>query len=320
LKKSDEPFLKRRARGLIKQESVDKFSKIGEGIYTDTHPWAVLKLIYLDYIAGIYTTLIGKRFEKYFYVDLFSGSGIGKISEIKNDLILGSPLLIGTRPHSTYTKMFFCESDPDTYKVLDERLKAIGKNYIAYNEDCNEAIGKIINEIKNGHSLIFLDQFGMDIKWLNMDKILQLNADILINFQTPSIARGIIQKGKITSTATEFFRDINAVEEVYKKHISENPKDETYENLGEKLFKIYLEDVKNARLKYRNNYHILKIKIRGNRAYYYDLIYITKQTKKESPWLKPIIEAGNEIISLDRNDVKEILDILKGRQKELTFK
>jgi three-Cys-motif partner protein len=309
LQKSDEPFLKRRARGLIKQDLVDKFSKIEYGIYTDTHPWAVLKLIYLDYIAGIYATLISKRYKKYYYVDLFSGSGIGKISEIKNDLILGSPLLIGNRPNSNYTRMFFCERKRDIYKALNERLNAMNKDYVAYNEDCNTAIDKIINEIKNGHSLIFLDQFGMDIKWLNMDKILQLDADIIINFQTPSIARGIKQGDKTTNTAKEFFKDINAVESIYNKHSSEN--------LGEQLFKLYLEDLKSARLKYRHNYHIIKIKVRGNRAFYYDLIYITKQTRKESPWLKPIIEAGQEIVNLDRKDVEEILDILKERQKVL---
>ncbi len=72
-------------------KDLNKFTSINTGVYSQMKSWASLKLIYLDYVAGIYSSIMKHAYpNNFFYVDLFAGAGIGCIEDSPKDLILGS--------------------------------------------------------------------------------------------------------------------------------------------------------------------------------------------------------------------------------------
>jgi three-Cys-motif partner protein len=315
--KSKESFIERQLKKIIIDEQIyNKVINTKKDVFNPVGSWASLKLIFLNYVAGVYTTIMNVHFKnRYFYIDLFSGPGINKVEDSNDDLIFGSPLLISTQ--HKFTKMLFCDSKKIYCDALSERLKVVGipeENFSIYPKDCNLIIDEIISQVKNGHSLIFIDPYGMDINWETMEKILQLNADIIINFQTRIISRGIEQQGKATNACKCFFKNEKEAIEIYNNRDNE-------ESIGEKLKQLYIKNVQESRLKKDISVITGAIPIRKDKNFYYDLIFVTRKTKGGSPWLDTIQKAANEIESLDSKIVRQILDILKGRQKQLaTFK
>lgn len=246
---------------------------------------------------------------------MFAGSGINKI-ENSGDFIFGSPLLIGTL--HKFKKMFFCERISNLSNVLKERLKAIGKKEnegFSIFSDCNTAIDEIIKQIKHGHSLIFIDPFGAELEWKTMEKILQLRADIILNFQTTQIAR-IRQQGKLGKTMENFFKSKEPVEKIYNTLAFEGA-------LGEHLLSLYIRDIIDTRSKIDLENRIQKktiiglVRIKKDNRFFYDLIFIVRETKEGNPWLKAIIDAKEEIENLQEKDVRLALDVLSGRQRTL---
>jgi three-Cys-motif partner protein len=316
--KSKEPFLQRQLRKIIVDEKqYQQIIQIKQGVYNDVKSWSSLKLIFLKYVSDVYSGIMksNKFFsDKYYYVDLFSGSGIGKVIDNKKDLIFGSPLIVAKHE---FVKMFFCDCNERYCEALEERLKAVGltdEKFSVYNKDCNDAIDDIIPQIKVGHSLIFIDPYGMDIEWKTMEKILGLNADIIMNFQTRGGARGVVQDNKLTPTAEKFFKSKDEAEKILKTAIYEGSK-------GDRLLNLYIKDIMDTRTKIDSASHrktiVENVRIKKDEKFYYDLIFIVRTTGGGNPWLTPIVEAGQELETLDSKIVQQILDVLKGRQKTL---
>jgi len=312
--KTQEIFIKRQLRKIvIDVKDFEKVVRIKQGIYNEVKSWSTLKLVFLNYVADVYSKIMKIYYpNKYFYIDLFSGAGIGKVIDNRNDLVFGSPLLIANKYE--FAKMFFCDCNKDFSNALEERLKGLGlvdDKFSVYPEDCNSAIDKIIPQVKDGHSLIFVDPYGMEITWKSLEKILQLNADIIINFQTVDIARAKKKNTPICPTMENFFKSKHDVEEIYKT-------DEPNKTIGERLLELYMKDIKETRLKSFYSVVMGSIRIKKDKKFYYDLIFVTRETKGKNPWLKPIMDASNEIEDLNAKIVQQMLDVLKGRQLTLT--
>ena len=65
--------------------------------------------------------------------------------------------------------MFFCDKEPDKANALAKRLESLNisrDKFFVYPSDCNLAIDVIIPQVKHGHSLIFIDPYGMQISWI----------------------------------------------------------------------------------------------------------------------------------------------------------
>ncbi len=94
--------------------------------------------------------------------------------------------------------------------------------------------------------------------------------------------------------------------------------------MGERLLYLYMKDIQDSRFKIDSNRRktiIEKIRVKKDEKFYYDLIFIVRETRGGNPWLKTIKNAGNEIENLDSKIVQQVLDVLKGRQSTLaTFK
>jgi len=282
--KSNETFIQRQLKKIIiNKNDLQKLIDTKKGIYNSVKSWSTLKLIFLNYVADVYSRIMKNRNyfkDKYFYVDLFSGSGINTVDDSSGDLIFGSPLIVATR--YPFTKMFFCDSNEDYTSALDERLKVTGLDkdkFKIYDKDCNNILDDIISQIKNGHSLIFIDPYGMQITWKSIEKILQLKADVIMNFQTSEIVRGIEKSGEPTNACKSFFKDSNEAMKIYSKPIITR---------REELLKLYIKDIENTRLQTHSNVITEKVRVRKDEKYYYDLIFITRQTRGGSPWLNTI--------------------------------
>jgi len=316
LPKSEETFIQRQLKKIaIEKKEIEQIESIEKEICNEVKSWSSLKLIFLNYVADIYSKIMGSDKsifkDKHYFIDLFSGSGIGKVIDSQDDIILGSPLMVATQNKNKFTKMFFCDINTDYINALKSRLNFLNfsdDNFNVFPECCNKAIDKIIPMVKGGHSLIFIDPYGMEITWKSMEKLLSLDADIIMNFQTVEIPRAKQNEG-IPPTMENFFKDKNEVKKIYETYIGRD--------IRESLLEMYKKDMVDAKLKHFSGAIIGSVRIKKDDRFYYDLIFLTKQTSKGNPWLKPIIDAGDELEKLNANIVQEVLSILKGRQKTL---
>ena len=321
--KSSESFLERRLRKIvISRDAYDKVCRTHEGVYNEVKSWSALKLIFLDHVADVYSSIMKNRYPgRYSYVDLFSGSGVGKVEDVKGDRIFGSPLLVSKHE---FPQFIFCDDNKEYSDALDARLKSLNpsqENYKVINGNCNKKIDEILSIVgdERKHSLIFIDPYGMELEWRTFERILGLNADIVFNFMTKSNARGITQKGKITEASRNFFKEPAVVEKINGSFRVEDP-------LGDRLLSQYIQDIKDTRVKIdsakgikrRTIVESVRIKKEDN-SFYYDLLFIIRETQGSCPWLKAILEAKKEIERLDSGQVQRVLNVLQGRQAKLSF-
>ncbi len=318
-KRNPEPFLQRQLKKLvINTEQLQMAVETDAGNYTKTHLWSLLKLVFLSYSSYIYSNIMGRHgyySDKYYYIDLFAGSGIGRIIDSGNsELVFGSPLLTATT--RKFNKMFFFEKDAVSRNALSGRLNALGVNNNTYElyGDCNSDIDKILPKIKNGHSLIFIDPWSTELDWKTMEKILALDADIIFNLQSAELARGIIQQGELTSSAKSFFRDPETVRKLFSDSDANKP--ELILNMYASDILKFRKDIDSKKRTYRET-KVFRIKIKGTTSYFYDLLFITRLTANKSPWLAGLASAAKEINDINPKMVDLALDVLSGKQKTL---
>lgn len=309
---SKEPLLKKRLKRLfLEKADIQKFSNLKEEICNEIGLWASLKLMFLDIYSGFYKNIISRFYhDNYFYVDLFAGSGIGKIEDMKDVFVFGSPLIVAKRD---FTKMFLCEIDEKKCEILIKRLLNFQQRdkFEIYNTSCNMAVDQIVPKIKGGHSLIFIDPYGMEINWHTMEKVLNVpNADIIFNFQTANMARGIMHGEKLTQTSINFFKDEKELEKVYKEGKLEH-------SIAERLLELYIHDIESVRATGYKKTIVKKLRIHKDNQFYYDLIFVVRETKSGNPWLLEIEKYTKQIEALDAKDVKNSIPVIKGNQSVL---
>lgn len=318
-KQSDVQALINRTKKLLSNQRLilESAAEISPEVTTSMKPWAIMKLLFLDSYASEYVPLIKKYYKNFFYVDLFAGSGIGKIQE-ENYKVLGSPLLMASR-HLYYTKankrgfkkLLLIERDPSAAEVLNKRIQKVGlKNdeFEVYNQDCNYIIDNLTIQLKQGHSLIFIDPYGSELKWQTLEKLLNLNADLIINFQTPSMAR-IPQAGKLGPLAKMFpenlLKEVNAAV------------DDPSIGKGERLLDLYRNAIGETKAYHSPGAKVLTVRIRKDNMFYYDLLLAVKATKKGNPWLKPLVDLASKIKEQDIRSIIQIFRVASGHQNTL---
>lgn len=293
-------------------EEITNIIKINSGIYNKFHPWTPLKLVLLNYALDTCTTIVRKRkfFHNKYYVDLFAGSGLNRISKT-NDFFVGSPLVASLNYSEEYTSMFFCENKSDFAEALESRLKFLRKNKFSVEKiDCNLYLNKILNILNepNSYSFVFIDPYYTEFSWDSMKKILKLKRgnfigrDIIFTFMSNNLQRyvGLAKKGKSKGLElTKFFGD-----ESWKKADS-----------IDELVEIYKQNI----LKEKPDTVVRTIKVQSKkRGFCYHLFFITNKTKGKNPWLKSIDKAKSEIESNSDKSVEMALDLIKKRQMDLS--
>lgn len=287
------------------KKEIEKISNINPNTYNEFKEWTPLKLIFLNYVLGMYTPIISSHFKNMFYVDLFAGSGINKTNKNK-DTIMGSPFIASLNYSNKFDKLFFVDLNKEYSKTLNNRLNSLPiKNKEVVNGDCNTSIDKILEEIKkyrNKHTFFFIDPHSMEITWETMKKALSMRSDIIFTFMTSQIIRawtGCIARGVCdTKKLDSFYGDKS-----WKKAKS-----------SDDLLNIYEEKI----LKVRENGLLEHVHINVGERFNYHSIFITNKTKHGNPWMNVIKKAKKEIEKNTEKAVKAALDIIKKRQTQLS--
>lgn len=173
-------------------------------------PWAREKLRYLEKYLTAYTTILNKqKFRAYFYIDAFAGGGRAPLrsesiqhqtgsSDILPGLGLeqeqevleyvdGSPrVALGIQP--PFTQYVFIEQSRERANALNRlRTEFPSRKISVYQEAAEHVIeNKILSSNlnwKNYRGVIFLDPFGLQVKWSLLEEIAKTGAlEVFINF------------------------------------------------------------------------------------------------------------------------------------------
>ncbi len=287
------------------KEKTQQIIKIDPNVYNEFQAWTPLKLILLNYVLDVCTTIIKTKsfFKKLYYIDLFAGSGINKIKET-TDFFIGSPLIAAFNHADYYNEMLFCEKNDLFSETLDLRLQTLNKKNLFVKKGIYENyLNEILEKVKSAktYSFFFIDPNCMEFTWDNMKKVLSTKSDIIFNFMSSEINRavGYAKKRKGGNSLTKLFGDTS-----WKK--ASNHED---------LVEIY----KNNILKERMDAPIRIIKVRSKKFHFcYHLLFITNKTKGGNSWLRAIEKAKKEIEKNSDKAVEIALDIVKKRQSELS--
>jgi len=229
--------------------------------------WTIKKLAIIQYYTDIYTRIIRKHFKTIFYFDLFSGSGLVRLKDIRR-CVFGSALLSILIPYHysrfLFNKYYFIEMNKEYASTLKEAIEE-AKRKLNINFEY-EIIVKDMNEINYSeymkecqHSLVVIDPEGFEPRWQTISKILEHECDIIFTFMTSGVPRS-----KNTSAFKEFLGD-----EIVPDHLEE-------------IMDRYTEKIKNRGKEITENIEVISKFIR------YNVIVAAKRTGKDSPWLKAI--------------------------------
>ncbi len=158
---------------------------------------AILK----GYLGRFTTAMKDKSWRALNYIDLQAGPGKNSFKP-SGDILLGSPLLALTTRFA-FDNVFLVEMGTSEYDALVSRVEAsnLGESVKHYNEDCNVAVDKIVENIKQNDkvyspgiwpclNLAFLDPEGLEVEWQTVEKLASLQRmDLIINFSTNGITR-----------------------------------------------------------------------------------------------------------------------------------
>jgi len=275
------------------RELTDKLVKVSN-VHYEAHTWTALKLIALMWWVDVYTRIIPKYKEAYWYVDLLAGSGTNYIRET-GDVIVGSPFIAYFFAREPFKRYAFIEMERDRALALRCRAShiGIGDRTIVRIGDCNEWITRI--DLKGAdHVLAFVDCEGLDVAWTTVEFLLEEQSwsDIIIVFQTQALQRtlGKALKGfPDEETLTRFMGDERWR---HAKNIDE-------------LLQLYMDRLKEFRG------YVESIRVRGD--YSLDVILACRPGRYTSAWeyLK------RRLSYVTNRDVELALRICKGELKAL---
>ena len=171
------------------------------------------------YLARFTTAMKDKQWRALNYIDLQAGPG-KNIFDPSGDTFLGSPLLALTT-RFPFDNLHLVEMGAMEYGALETRVGASDRsaNVQLYNEDCNVAVDRIVELIKQidqeyihevwpSLNLAFLDPEGLEIQWQTVEKLAGLSRmDLIINFSTSGITRnaGLAAANEDDTTVDRFF-------------------------------------------------------------------------------------------------------------------
>ena len=292
-------------RGLSRRfsmfESIKRARKSFTHIYNDKletsigDMWSIKKFLLLDYYMPAFISIVrNNNFTKFYYADLFCGSG--KLSNfedsiLKNESFPGSALIGALNASSLgYTDCILSDIKQKYVESLNTRLENSkyvlgGISYRAYTMDFKTSVEKIL-EIKKFRVaiLVLIDPAAyVPIKWDLMKALSkEVGIDIIFNFYTQGIAHNV-SASKTDAThernLNEFFGD-----ESWKK-----VRDGSRSSLGDKLLNLYIQKLRMASGK-----NVIEIGVykRGEQKLY-DLIVVTRSTAGAK-----VIKKAKEVMSL----------------------
>lgn len=207
----------------------------------DKRPHTRTKLEIFRKYSYVWLTIWNKndRFaNNWYYIDLFAGRGS---YTYKGESVYGSPLIfleqINNKLTGTASKLrkeikiniFLVEKNKENFNYLENNINSfMDKHYIlkdvvriyTFNDDCNIAIDKILNNITNDSRnplLAIIDPYGIKIKAATTKKIVSLKnpKEIFFNYILEGVRRvaGVEKKSHLKDSLTE--KEISTIETFY---------------------------------------------------------------------------------------------------------
>lgn len=285
-----------------------------EGVDNSFNTWSALKLIVHSATVNMYTKVISKHFDDFFYIDALAGSGLSEYGD--GECFLGSPLVAAKHAAEPFTKMYFIDDDSEKCKLLEQRLEYIFSDpHIDIPEpddwdvipgNSNDVIYDVYNDIwdvRTGkfNTLTFADNQAMDFCWDAMEKLGELTGDYLINYPgAMAVGMNMNNKRAHEGSMKEFF--------------------------GRNLWDLGLstrEEYKNQYMKqmeslFESASHQVPVKVRsGTKSYEYDMIYATRDTSGGSGYVEAIEYVKEFVENVDGGDVEDMLKMMHGDQEVL---
>ena len=201
--------------------------------------WTNEKLDLIKKYLKAYATIMNKQNFKFAYIDAFAGSGyFRKIDNQSRSLFMpefgveekhffDGSARIALRIKPKFQHYIFVEKDENRSKQL-EKLKTEfpdkADNIQVINEESNKYLQNICKKDWSNHrAVVFLDPYGMQVKWKTVEVIASTKAiDLWILFPLgQAINRLLKRDGNIRhstkNTLTEFFGEERWFEEFYTK-------------------------------------------------------------------------------------------------------
>lgn len=293
----DLAWLKEKLRYMI--GTAETFTTICPEIYYSTGAWSAIKLLTILNYVPIYTKIIPNYFDSMHYIELLAGTGLCEIRET-GDVVAGSTLIAATVCHTPFDSYILVEKDSTRARALKKRMKTIASNVVVREEDCNNCVAEITKTLRyRSHYLAFIDCEGLDTDWCTMERLLGRPGDLLLTFQSQSVAR---VRGKALKGSPGDEEKLNRFYGDDRWRNCRTPK---------QLMSAYM-----SKLNERRGI-VLPIFVRGPGGYRYYVIYATRKTRRGSPWVKGVIYLKERVERCDYKWVEGILNILTGRQQTI---
>ena len=125
------------------------------------------------------------------FIDLFAGPGLA-CDRHTGDIIDGSPLIALGHTAAPFSRLIFCEIDPDNVRALTERTADDAERVRIVPGDCNETITDIIELIPEyGLNIALIDPFApRALRWDTIRALARVTRmDFIIHFPTGPIKR-----------------------------------------------------------------------------------------------------------------------------------
>ncbi len=283
------------------------------------HHWTILKLIFLKmYVRDVYTPIIGRRYPFMVFIDPFAGTGLNTYKEAKI-YIPGSTLIAWFFATFPFDKVYAIGYEDIDYRVLKLRLERYippSKLWIAKG-DANILIDQITKDLREMkekfggvHFLAFIDPECFEAQWQMIEKLIELEnygilGDFIILLQSRLIARtiGRIRLGeKIDTRIIDLF--FGTKEWAF---LIDLPSGE----LEKGIMDFYLERLKE--LKSRALIEVISIEL--FRAIHYYLIYLTRETKRKSPYLATVRWLKDFVENAEKRYVDRAIRVALGMEK-----
>lgn len=180
----------------------------------DIGAWAENKHYYLNRYCDMFAVGTSKKWSQRYYIDLFSGPGIG-INRETGQESSGSPIIALAHP---FTNFVFVEANPENLEALKVRTEPLldGRHAEYILGDANAIISDIVRNVqRDSLSLVFADPYTIQLKMRTIQWFSDhFRADLLIHFPYGTFLQRVIPQtqtemteGKLTEL-NEFFGGI----------------------------------------------------------------------------------------------------------------
>ncbi len=297
-------------RFILDKEKQNIFWRLGENSLgvndkdIEYGPHTLLKLAYLNYYIGIFTTIANSRkknhgFNRILFIDAFGGSGLVRIRGTAYNA-LGSSLLAAA--NGKFDRIVSFEIDDVRADLLSKRLDVLapGKARVVKG-DVNSEIARIVDEEVNSRTivLLFVDPEGMEPQFSRLRSIIDKTkfVDIVMNY-TWGVYR---LQGRIEKTFSE--ADIRKMKSFLPKYECGKTPDEVLLEMFENEFGKPYGDV-------------VSINSKGDKTEY-SMILRVRRTTGDSKFVDAMKKFGKIIESYDGDQCRKVADIIMGIQSAL---